>query len=623
MVSNNRDWDIKLNDGTDTRRFRLLRTKDGLAWRVSEQPVTPRVEDNAAALSFESLPAERMLSFAMDNWSWGVGLNEFVAGATDVGSRARLWKGFNVDVTTPNRIRHGPERQVVGTLLATPIQYIFFDSKVYIITASHLYSYNGTSLVLETTQSGFVRGAAVFAGKLYVPRGPGTVYSTWDGSSFVTAPTPTDPGGASKKIIQFAVVGNRLWAAHDDNRVSFINETSTDWEKGSLTAGIRVGDGGSITNLFSISGLLFIATESSIFVQDNDFVSHDLAKHFKTSPSVTNFNHLAESGGEAYISNGYNENLLRITASDFETFVIQEASPMLDLARRPVNADRKDIASSLFGVGLDQKHIILRASLTDGSWVYKGTERGGGVISWSPLQKMSQSAAGQPIGVFKTSGDDAMYCYIADSAGLTSLHRVPIDRWPNTHVDYASTWEAVTPFFNANLPTWDKVWWRLKVIAEKVGAGVGAVLTIKARIDDDAGTTTIGTVGNTDASGEYTFALPNTFAGRRVQLFFSGTSGNADQDGVDLIAFSLEGIIKPEYLPVTDFTVVATNKAEADFIKGLRTKTVAITLTDRFDADKSVFVIPGTPVELELIDEVLHNPVRAYRILVQETPPTS
>ncbi len=123
--------------------------------------------------------------------------------------------------------------------------------------------------------------------------------------------------------------------------------------------------------------------------------------------------------------------------------------------------------------------------------------------------------------------------------------------------------------------------------------------------------------------GEFLFATPETFTGKRIQLALNGTAGNSNLDGVDVKSFSLEGILKPENVPLYDFTVVTTNRGEADFIKALRADSEAITLTDRFDDAKTVFVIPGFPVELELFDDILKQPVRAYHFLMQEKPPTT
>ena len=67
------------------------------------------------------------------------------------------------------------------------------------------------------------------------------------------------------------------------------------------------------------------------------------------------------------------------------------------------------------------------------------------------------------------------------------------------------------------------------------------------------------------------------------------------------------------------FTVIADSKTEADFLYSLRTDTDSfITITDRFGTDRTAFVLPGFPVEIETMDEPLHEPVRAYQIMAQE-----
>ena len=68
-----KDFDIKINDGTDTKRFRLLNQQGGRkAWTVQEVPARPNVESEAAAR--EGLPPDQLLPFDGQDFSWGAGL---------------------------------------------------------------------------------------------------------------------------------------------------------------------------------------------------------------------------------------------------------------------------------------------------------------------------------------------------------------------------------------------------------------------------------------------------------------------------------------------------------------------------------------------------------------------
>ncbi len=641
MAESSRDWHIKIksNDAPiKERRFRLLKTKDGgLQWQRREEAITPRIQENAAELAFVAAPAERGLAFAQSNWEWGDGMHTFTG--NEPGMSQRIEQGVNCDTSVARRIRHGPELVAVGagTINRHGLQHIYYEDKVYLLTSTELYSWDDTTLVEENTGgAGAFKQCVEYEGILYIARGNGTAYATWNGTSLDTSSTPNgspaDPGGGSGKIIFFAKQGNRLWAAYDDNTIAFIDSvTASQWLEN-----VSVGAGKPITNLFVVSGLLFIATEEDIYILDSDFVPHEIDQNWRNAPSSNNFKHVATTGGQAWLANAYFPDLFRLVANGFEEFSILPSSPRFSSRRRPVNF--KDLINlrNLFGIDttFDAVYVHMEVTataptggLTKGHYLLKGIDKGGSEIAWTTLAQFAAltDTAGESLGVLRLPEEDAAFAYMtAEASGVFTWRRVPVEPWPSTpdSADYAATWNIFTSYFDAGLPTWDKVWWRLRTIVEKVGAGDTATLEILAREDGVNAFTSIGTVASGE-DGVKTFDVPETFVGKKIQLAFTGTAGNSNLDGVDLLSFSLEGILKPENVPVYDFTVVSTNRAEADFLKALRADSEAITLTDRFDDAKTVFVIPGFPVELELFDDILKQPVRAYRFLMQEKPPTS
>ncbi|KKN71172.1 hypothetical protein LCGC14_0423350 [marine sediment metagenome] len=641
MAESSRDWHIKIKSNdtpAEERRFRLLKTKDGgLQWQRREEAITPRIQTDAASISFESSPAERGLAFAQSNWEWGDGMHIFTG--NEPGMSQRIEAGVNCDTSVSRRIRHGPELIAVGagTINRHGLQHIYYEDKVYLLTSTELYSWDDTTLATENAAgAGSFKQCVEYEGVLYIARGGATTYSTWNGTTLEAGATPNgspaDPGGANKKIIFFAKQGNRLWAAYDDNTISFISAVGASaWEEA-----ISVGSGKPITNLFVVSGLLFIATEEDIFVLDSAFVPHEIDQNWRSAPSSNNFKHAATTGGQAWLANAYFPDLFRLVASGFEEFNILPSSPRFSSRRRPVNF--KDLINlrQLFGIDTTFDAVYVHMEVTalaptgglpKGHYVLKGVDKGGSEIAWTTLAQFSAptDTVGESLGVLRLPGEGAAFAYMTvEASSVFTWRRVPVEDWPATSdsADYATSWSVFTPYFDAGLPTWDKVWWRLRTIVEKVGAGSTATLQILAREDGVNVFTSIGTVASGE-DGVKTFAVPETFVGKKIQLAFTGTVGNSNLDGVDLLSFSLEGILKPENVPLYDFTVVTTNRGEADFLKDLRSNSEAITLTDRFDSAKSVFVIPGFPVELELFDDILKQPVRAYHFLMQEKPPTS
>ena len=98
-----RDFDIKLNDGTNTRRFRLIQEGGAKLWSVTEQPPSPAIEGR------ENVAPEELLLFEQRDWSWGIGLTRPTPQTQRPGHFLRYADGFNIDTTEPGSVKHGPE----------------------------------------------------------------------------------------------------------------------------------------------------------------------------------------------------------------------------------------------------------------------------------------------------------------------------------------------------------------------------------------------------------------------------------------------------------------------------------------------------------------------------------
>ncbi len=615
MLQHN-DSDVKISVGGSSKRLRLLLGEAGKSWVKREEPVTPRVSDNAATLETTSLPPDRALAFAMDDWHWGMGLTEFGLDPSEPGHVARYQDGRDMDTSEPGRVRHGPKAVDTEAVTGTVIDMVKFEGSIYLLTNTRIYSYTGTTLTEEdATGGGNFERFEPFGGNLYVAAG--TQYFSWNGTTLTEV---TDTGPTSLPAQTFVRLDNVMWRSHGGNLITRSTNPGdgTEW----LSPDIVVGDGDeAIKNMFVISGLLFVATESTIYAVDADDVPHEINKRLRNENNSGAAAFKMESGGDAWLVNKNiaggqrGSNVLRILAEGFEEFRMFRAGPYAGTPRRPIDFFP---LSQNGGVSADFDNVFLRISRNDtGSsnevTIMKGVERGGDEYSWSPLLMYTDTAgfSAKPILV---SGDKI---YTVDD---TLLRVYGSHTWAN----YADDWILDTPYYNANFPTWDKIWFRLEVIAELVGLGTGTTATMDVlyRKDDETVFTLIGTA---KANGKTTLSLPGTdqLASQRIQLRFQGKNANSDQNGIDLLAFSLEGAIRPEATPLFDFTVLARTDSEAAFIEGLRTKTSQIALTDPWGKEVKIFVLPGFPVQGIATDSALQGPQRVYRVVAQQTPPTS
>lgn len=82
----------------------------------------------------------------------------------------------------------------------------------------------------------------------------------------------------------------------------------------------------------------------------------------------------------------------------------------------------------------------------------------------------------------------------------------------------------------------------------------------------------------------------------------------------------IEGVRRPEVRRQYDFTVYADNKSEADFLRSLSANSGTIPNITRDDLDTAVEVqvYPGWPREVELFDDALRKPSRAFEVRALE-----
>jgi len=609
-MSQFQDWDVKIDQGGTSHKFRLLQQEGRKAWQVAESPPNPRVEVEAA--SREGFRPDRELPFIMEDWYWGVGLERFGSQSTDRGHLLRYSEGFGIDTTEPGIARHGPLLEEQGATGAGEIitGFILFQNKVYLRSAQKLFAIESGAPVEKIDFGGGVTTSmTVFGDKLYISTQISGKYSEWDGTTH-TERSVTD--GAERFIAIQGATAPILVRVINDNFISTsIDPTdTTSWD----SPGVKVGSGDAITNMWTVSGFLFVGTTSALYIiaTDADGVSIpiELDKRLTTRRSTNSWSVKAESGSDVWLSD--QETIYRLVARGFEEFDIQPGGPFRSFDTRPVTLPEGINIQGITAMAQDLDTVYILVTVDSALTVYKGKEIIRGIFNWCPWAKYALVSS--PIGaeIIKLTTDADSYLYFADGI---NVKRFRTANWTT----FAATWEMITPQFTATLESWDKMWTRISAFITLTGT---AKLEIAYRLENDPAYTDFDdtVAGNNDmiTSGFNELKLSAPINGKKIQLRLRG-SNSSSADKVDLRSFNLTGILRPERKPIFDFTIIADTAAEITFINALRTDvTQFFTITDRFDVDRTAFMLPGFPIEEEQTDEARKEPVRTYRLVCQE-----
>lgn len=613
MVSAHKDWDIKLKQGSTEHRFRLLQQRGQKAWQVSEVPPNPRVEVEAA--SREGFRPDRELPFVMEDWYWGSGLERFGSQSVERGHLLRYSEGFGIDTTEPGVVRHGPliEAQGATGVGENILEFILFQNKVYLRSVDKLFAIESGAPVEKIDFGAAVTTSmAVFGNKLYISTGITDKYSEWDGTTH-TERTVTD--GADLFIAIQGATNPILVRIINDNFISTTTDPTdtTKWD----TPGVKVGEGDSVTNLFVVSGFLFVATQSTIYIIATDSagvsVPIELDKRLATRRSVSSWSVKAESGSDVWLGDGGKfPTIYRIISEGFEIFDIQPGGPYRSFDARPVTLPEGTNIQLVTAMAQDIDSVYVLVTVNSELIIYKGKEIARGIFNWCPWARYIHTAAPVQAAVIKITTDDDPFLYFADGI---NVKRFRTSNWTT----FAATWELITPQFTATLETWDKMWRSIEAFVIITGT---AKLEIAYRLNNDTAFIDFddATAGNNDMTddGFNELKLAAPINGKKIQLQLKG-SNTTNTDKVDLRSFNLKGLLRPDREPIFDFTIIADNTTEITFINALRTDvTQFFTITDRFGTARTAFMLPGFPVEQEQIDEAIKEPVRTYHLVAQE-----
>lgn len=580
------DWDVKLVLGASTRKLRLLNTRTGKAWGVSEIP-----------------PPEIDALFSQADFSWGAGLAKLGVHLDRPGHIFRYADGYGID-TTDGIVKHGPGSASVGTVSGTVLGFIQFIDRVWILTTTKLFNWNGTTLTdFWTNPDGalnlnfVVHGTNLLVTTSRYSGGNSRYYHT----NGVAAPTAVDTATTGANITMFTM-GEVVWRAHSTNQItsSLTPTSAASW----LTPSYTIGAGATITNLFGLTGLIFVTTRDGDIIAVNaaDGTETAIDDRLKTRRSTTAYSIKSNTGTDVWLSDG-SKDVLQVVALDFETFDVRPSGPFHHSNDKPFTAT--DTEGLVKALAQDAEFVYVAVLRGTAVYVYKGAELLRGVFAWTPIIRIA-SATANAMAVLKMSADTQPKLYINNGTAIVAYQ---IRDWTAYNTEAVIT----TCYFSATDESLAKMHTRMKGFIDQTGS---SGITAFYRKDTETSFTNIGSSQVTP--GQFKVNPTAPLANFRIQLQFVVSASDAVSP-LHLRSFGLEGITKPELRRAWDFTVVADNKADADFCISLRTNTTSlISVSDRFDIVRSGTLVAWS--ESEMTDEITRRPARSYRLVIQEVP---
>ncbi|KKU10384.1 MAG: hypothetical protein UX14_C0019G0012, partial [Parcubacteria group bacterium GW2011_GWF1_45_5] len=433
-------------------------TREGKAWTVRELP--PPATPSEAQASREGSSINK-LPFHMEDWSWGAGLQRF--GNRDLpGHKFRLDDGFGIDLSDPGFIKHGPVGTTVGTFNSAAEQAIMFLNKVWFITNTRVYNYDGTSLtqfedMFVTQAINDIIDIVTFGSNIFVSTSDGGGKKYWK-SNGTAAFAEVKNVAASLPTDFFQIVGQNIWRAYNPSSTAPTliqrNDDPTDGTGWEPAGGIQIGFAEGINSLFTLSGLLFVGTQSSIYVVNSEDEPIEFNSKMQTRRGARANAVVSNIGTDAWISDEID--IDRILPIDFEAFDIRPAGPFFGFDPVPYTSSTK---LSITSIAQDMDFVYVCVDDGASTFVYKGKEVERGLFVWSPLVKVT--GTNNFAGVFKLTGDSTPFLYIG--AALTVV------KYALPWTTYAASWEAITPQFTAGVEEWDKMWHTLRCYVENSG----------------------------------------------------------------------------------------------------------------------------------------------------------
>jgi len=549
--------------------------------------------------------------WSQTDWSGGMGDGVFTA-------PTRYAAGSTVDTSHYGQFFLGP---LVTTAAVhggaafdgAIIDYAYFNSSLYLLTSSgylHKWSTGDAHWdAVAGTGGSAATQLCVHENYLFIARGSGAAYQYVNTSDTVTAATMTEHHASGfLSAPSPTTTTSVLWkwgSTGGNNNALYSHDTGlngTEWSRPAY-----IGDATeSITQAFLHQNKILVGKQNALYHYDTDGKVYLLAPLDDPLRSyAVNFDSIAYLKGNTYFS--MDLGLGELTANNVLSVIhphtqFQELNTKQAICR---------------GVAADDTSLY--AMFYDGtdSVIYKGDEvndeRGYRYWSWCPWVTAT-SSYGLALHMIPSlsSGHPRLWFNIGSSVG-TSRYVIVAKNPVATSFRYNDTPTFATSgdLYTGWIDLGHRDWYKLidSVLAECRGTlAAGRTVTLYYEADEAGSWTAIDTAYSADTSGTKKYLDTAPVAAKKVRFKIALASNNSAYTPI-VKYFAAYGSVKPDRVRMFDFTVLAeegfSSRPETlrDFLIDGRDSRTLITMTDRFGTDHYVRILPGFPIEEEMVDE--------------------
>mgnify|MGYP001576099860 CR=1 FL=1 len=613
--------DLAITIGSTTKQFDLAIEQSGQKlFSIKEEPVVP-LRTLTKMPTYGDLPPERILDFLQTTWRGGMGQqNHF-----DIPDMYA--DGQGIDTREPNQIYLGPLINTIGAIADTIIGFEFFLGAEYAYSATKVYKLNSGSTAwttaLDVTATDTIECMNQYDGYLYVGLTTGKYYYSADGASWTQCTLANaiahllcvaPPYSGTKDMLVLAKRPNEVRTS-----ISPLN-AGTGWIDPPYYIGDTTSD---ITSLFVLNGTLFIGKTDGLYALPVDGRPVALTPEFKEKRDSNNFKYNTNWQGIFY--GGVSGDILEIVGTSSQVYSIDYVGP-LELS--PELA----LVGSAKGITRDDKNLYAVFLIGSNYIIYTGRQRRdvdyGLRWEWVPLVNLGTNACGAIRVMQRTGANPKLWFAYGTNVANCILSLSPNHPLGDSNYRFCAQGYLITTYFDANYDTWQKILYQFWTVAQNYYTTHQYIKVYYEKDTDTSWTVLFNTIlGN----GVWYTDLA-AIACKKIRLKIELNTDDSSKTPI-LTEYIYRGILQPEITRTLDFTIVLgqsdSRKVSTDltFLETGRTAIAPITLKDlRFGTTRYITFLPGSPMEIEFIDEVSKQPSYRARILAQQsnwTPPIS
>jgi hypothetical protein len=598
--------DVAITINGTTHKYDLMKdTQSGAKLiNISEESLVP-AKTIVGSPSYGDINPEKLLALSQNNWRGGVGRYRF-------DTADKFLDGASIDGRVENKLRLGPYLNTSISAVSSAIQFIEFNGSLYVCNAtiiSKSATGGATWSTVKTITGDTIVSLSIYDGCLFANLTTGKQWYSADGTTWAQSALDNSelkygiqapPASGTKDVFAGVKLPNLLY-------------TSIDPISGSWSAIPNyVGSASTAINgLYILAGDLIVGKEDGLYLIDTSGINMcllNVVPHQALGLNVYNFKRGCYYQGCLCLC--VNGKILMLSPYYSMDFI----DPMSCNPQLEKNAAVIDVTS-------DDKYLyaLVQTAVSGVRIIYCGQLRTdhayGKRWEWHPLIDLNATPC-NTIKIMQSTYDNIPKLFFGNNAYIGYCVIDPLD----ANYLYAPSGYLITSNFDNEYSTWDKLFYQLNVLSETGGIPTGGNIKVYYEANMSGSFTLIATV--TAAGVSLTNLTPIVAKRIRLKIELNASSGHLSPT---LLGIILRGILQTEVMHVVDFTLALDQdqarkvSSELTFLRTGRNAASAITFADlRFNTSRQVIFLPGSPTEVELIDEITKQPTYGIRIKAQE-----